>query len=147
MHWFEAMYVFLKFKEGPFFRSKDNWGWILRLRPRNFVIISESLAANLEKVRQTSVWQTVPKFWFICFFIVPQILTLVSNAKRKISKSYRREKVVSKKNKRTGLFIQEWRYILPLLSLYLSLIMAFLFLRKADKDMWYIKAVEGVGTL
>ena len=31
------------------------------------------------------------------FFIVPQRLTLVSNAKRKISKSYRREKVVSKK--------------------------------------------------
>ena len=28
---------------------------ILRLQPRNFVIISESLAANLKKVRQTSV--------------------------------------------------------------------------------------------
>ena len=28
---------------------------ILRLRPRKFVIISESLAANLEKVRQASV--------------------------------------------------------------------------------------------
>ena len=27
----------------------------LRLRPRNFEIIPESLAANLEKVRQTSV--------------------------------------------------------------------------------------------
>ena len=37
----------------------------LRLRPRNFAIIPESLAANLEKVRQTTVWQTVPKFWFI----------------------------------------------------------------------------------
>ena len=35
---------------------------VLRLRPRNFEIISESLAANLEKVRQTSVCQTVPKF-------------------------------------------------------------------------------------
>ena len=29
------------------------------------VIITESLAANLKKVRQTSVWQVVPKFWFI----------------------------------------------------------------------------------
>ena len=27
----------------------------LKLRPQNFAIISESLAANLEKVRQTSV--------------------------------------------------------------------------------------------
>ena len=31
----------------------------------NFSIISESLAVNLKKVRQTSVWQTVLKFWFI----------------------------------------------------------------------------------
>ena len=59
--------------------------WILRLRPQTFVIISESLAANLKKVRQTSVWQTVS------FFIVPQRLTLVSNAKRKISKSNKSE--------------------------------------------------------
>ena len=34
----------------------------LRLQPRNFAIISESLAANLEKARQTSVRQTVPNF-------------------------------------------------------------------------------------
>ena len=55
----------------------------MRLGPRNFVISFESLAANLERVRQTSVGQMVPKF----FFIVPQRLALVNNAKRKISKS------------------------------------------------------------
>ena len=33
-----------------------------------YLIISESLAANLEKVSQTSVWQTVPKFSFIWHF-------------------------------------------------------------------------------
>ena len=38
----------------------------------------------LQKVRQTSVWHRVPKFWFIWLFIVPQRLTLGSNAKRKI---------------------------------------------------------------
>jgi hypothetical protein len=32
-----------------------NFAQILRLRPRNFSIIPESLAANLKKVRQTSV--------------------------------------------------------------------------------------------
>jgi hypothetical protein len=36
-------------------RSMLNFAQILRLRPRNFSIISESLAANLKKVRQTSV--------------------------------------------------------------------------------------------
>ena len=35
--------------------------WILRLRPWNFAIVSESSAPHLEKV-----WQTVPKFWSIC---------------------------------------------------------------------------------
>ena len=49
-------------------RSKDVQCWILRLRLWKFVIISESLAASLEKVRQSSVWQKVPKFWFICLF-------------------------------------------------------------------------------
>ena len=68
-------------------KSKDDWCWILRLRPRKFVIISESLAANLEKVRQTSVWQFQSSDLFV-FFIVPQRLTLVSNAKRKIPKYY-----------------------------------------------------------
>ena len=61
-------------KEGRFLRplrSRDNQCWILRLRLRNFVIISESLAANLEKVRQISVL-----FWSICLFFVPQRLTL-----------------------------------------------------------------------
>ena len=37
----------------------------LGLWPQNFEIVLESLAPNLEKIRQTSVWQTVPKFWFI----------------------------------------------------------------------------------
>ena len=61
----------LKYLAEPFLRplrSKDVRCWILRSRPRNFAIISESLAANLEKVRQTSVWQMVLKFWFICLF-------------------------------------------------------------------------------
>ena len=49
-------------------RSKDNQDWILRLPPQNFAIISKRLAANLEKVRQTSVWQTETKFWSICLF-------------------------------------------------------------------------------
>ena len=49
-------------------RSKDVRGWILRLRPQNFLESSLSLAANLEKVRQTSVWQMIPKFWSICLF-------------------------------------------------------------------------------
>jgi hypothetical protein len=47
----------LKYLAEPFLRplrSKGIQCWILRLRPRNFTIISESLAANLEKVRQTS---------------------------------------------------------------------------------------------
>jgi hypothetical protein len=62
---------FLKYLRSLFLRplrSKNDRGWILRLRPWNFAIISESLAANLEIVRQTFVWQTVPKFWFICLF-------------------------------------------------------------------------------
>ena len=48
----QSLRLFLKCKEGPFLRplrSKDNQCWILRLWPRNFVIIFESLAANLEK--------------------------------------------------------------------------------------------------
>ena len=63
--------LFSKYLCVPFLRplrSNDHWCWILRLQPWNFAIIPESLAANLEKVRQTSVWQTVPKFWFICLF-------------------------------------------------------------------------------
>ena len=50
--------LFLKCKEGPVLRplrSKDNRCWIFRLQPRDFAIIPESLAANLEKVGQTSV--------------------------------------------------------------------------------------------
>ena len=45
--------------------SKDVCCWILRLWPWNFAIKSESLPANLKKVRQIVVWQTVPHFWFI----------------------------------------------------------------------------------
>ena len=70
--------------------TKDVQCWILRLGLQNFLIISESLAANLEKVRQTSVWQFQSSDLFV-FFIVPQRLTLVSNAKRKISKSNKSE--------------------------------------------------------
>ena len=64
---------FLKYLAEPFLRplrSKDVPCWILRLRPRNFAIISESLAANLETVRHTSVWQTVPKFWFFWLWYI-----------------------------------------------------------------------------
>ena len=51
-----------KEKEGQLrpLRSKDNQCWILRMRLWSFIIISECLAANLKKVRQISVWQTVP---------------------------------------------------------------------------------------
>ena len=60
--------LFSKCKEGPFsrsLRSNDDRCCILRLGPWKFAIVPESLAPKLEKVRQTSVWQTVPKFWFI----------------------------------------------------------------------------------
>ena len=79
MHWFEAVF------EGPFLRpmrSKNDQCWILRLRPQNFVIISESLAANLEKVRQASVWQTVPKFWFIWLWYLSFSITYKSKSLR-----------------------------------------------------------------
>ena len=61
------MTFFLNSHLGPSrsWRSNDDWYWILRLRPRNFAIVSESFTPNLKKVRLTSVWQTVPKFWFI----------------------------------------------------------------------------------
>ena len=70
--------IFLKCKEGPFLRplrSKDNWCGILRLWPWNFVIICERLATKLEKVRQMSVWQTVPKFWFIWLWYLSFCIT------------------------------------------------------------------------
>ena len=81
--------------------------WILRLQPRNFIIISESWAANLEKVRHTSVWQIVPKFWFICLFIVSQRLTIVSNVTRKISKW----KIILERFviERSALLFQDWQ--------------------------------------
>jgi hypothetical protein len=61
--WFEAIFKTFAWAILRPLRSKNDPGWILRLWP--FAIISESVAANLEKVRQTSVWQTFPKFWFI----------------------------------------------------------------------------------
>ena len=67
------LWLFLKHLQLPFLRplrSKDILCWILRLWTWNLVIISERLAANLEKVMQTSVWQTIPKFWFICLFLL-----------------------------------------------------------------------------
>ena len=51
-------------------RSKEVGGWILRLLPQNILASSESSAANLKKVKQTSVWQTVPKFLFFCLFLL-----------------------------------------------------------------------------
>ena len=55
LHWFKA--IFKTFGQAVFeaIEVKGVRCWILRLQPRNFVIISESLAANLEKVRQASV--------------------------------------------------------------------------------------------
>ena len=83
----EQMYWFSKSLEGPFLRplrSKDIWGWMLRLWPQNFLSSCESLAINFKKVRQTSVWQIFPKIWFFFFFlIVHQRLITVRN----ISKS------------------------------------------------------------
>ena len=72
---------FLKYLSEPFLRplrSKTIQCWILRLQLWNFTIISESLAANLEKVRQMSVWQTVPKFWFIWLWYLSFCITYVS---------------------------------------------------------------------
>ena len=76
---------FLKYLAEPFLRplmSKDVQCWILRLQPRNFAIISESLAANLEEVRQTSVWQTVPKFWFSWLWHLSFCITYKSKSLR-----------------------------------------------------------------
>ena len=59
--------LFSKYLHVPLLRSKDNQCWILRLRTRNFVIISESVAANLKKVKRTSVWPKVLIYWsFLC---------------------------------------------------------------------------------
>ena len=44
IHWFEATFKMF---------GRAIRGWILWLRPRNFLAISESLVANLKKVRQT----------------------------------------------------------------------------------------------
>ena len=77
--------LFSKYLHVPFLRplrSKDDRGWILRLRPWNFAIIAESLAANLEMVRQTCVWQTVPKFWFIWLWYLSFCITYKSKSLR-----------------------------------------------------------------
>ena len=60
---------------------KNTLAGILRLRPGNFVIISESLAANLEKGRPLYDKRFQSSDLFGVFFL-PQRLTLVSNAKR-----------------------------------------------------------------
>ena len=57
------------------------WPFLRPSKSKNFVIISESLAAKLEKVCMTNSSKVM-----IVFFIVPQRLTLVSNAKEKIAK-------------------------------------------------------------
>ena len=49
-------------------RLNDSPSWILRFRPWKFLANSKMLSVNLENVRQASVCQTVPKFWFICLF-------------------------------------------------------------------------------
>ena len=59
--WHKALIwgYFLKCNEGPFLRplrSKDDQCSILRLQPWNFVVISESFAAKLKKVRQIFLW-------------------------------------------------------------------------------------------
>ena len=61
-------------------RSKVDWYWIWRLEPQNFVIISETLDANLEKVKQASVWQMVPKFWFIWLWYLSFCITYKSKS-------------------------------------------------------------------
>ena len=75
MQQYEAILKYLAEPSLRPLRSKYVRCWILRLWPRNFAIISESLAANLEKVRQTSVWQTVPKFWFIWLWYLSFCIT------------------------------------------------------------------------
>ena len=88
---FSNLMRFLKYLAELFLRplrSKDVRCWILRLQPQNFVVISESLAASLEKVRQPSVWQTVAKFWFIwhwylSFCIIYNSRSLRNNRKDK----------------------------------------------------------------
>ena len=83
IHWFEAI---LKMFDWPFLRplrSKDFLWWILRLRPLKFVIISERLAANLEEVKQSSVWLTVPKFWFIWLWFLSFCITYRNKSLKK----------------------------------------------------------------
>ena len=89
MHLFEAIFdIFVRAVFRPL-RSNHERGWTLRLQPQNIVISSDILAANLEKVRLTSLWfQSSDLF---VFFIVPQRPTLVHNARRKISKSNKPE--------------------------------------------------------
>ena len=82
------------FKNVPFLRPlrlKNNRDWILRLRRWNFVISSESLAANFEKVRQTFVWQTVPNFWFIWLWYLPFCITYKSKSLRNNKKTNQSE--------------------------------------------------------
>ena len=82
LHWFGAIFKNLV---KPFLRplrSKDVQCWLLTLWPWKFVIISESLAANLEKVRQSFVWQTIAKFWFIWLRYLSFCITYMSKSLR-----------------------------------------------------------------
>jgi hypothetical protein len=60
-------------------------GWILRLRPRNFAIVPESLA---RKGKVDLWWQTVPKFWFILLCYISFCITYnMSTAKFEMQQS------------------------------------------------------------
>ena len=77
--------LFSKYLRLPFLRplrSKDDRCWILRLQPQNLAIISECLTANLEKVRQTSAWHMVIKFWFIWLWYLSFCITYKSKSTR-----------------------------------------------------------------
>jgi hypothetical protein len=50
----------------------------LRLRPRNFAIIPDTFSPHLRMVRYTSVYQTVPKFWFIWLCYISFCITYKS---------------------------------------------------------------------
>ena len=62
--------------------SKDVGDWFFRLQSQNILVSSECLAANLKKVRQTSVWQMVPKFWIIWLWYISFCITYKSKSLR-----------------------------------------------------------------
>ena len=68
MHWFKAIFKMFGVALFEAIEVKGQSMLNFEAATSNFVIISESLAANLEKERQGSVWQTITKFWLICLF-------------------------------------------------------------------------------